>query len=141
MSQQSSRRSFIAGVAGTSVVASGCSKDPTEVIKAAPTPVVQHTKIGLRGYQIVAAKAGEKLIKFPHPVVRVLAVALVITAVASELVIEYLDDELQSRQIREALSEEQRMEVERQRSVTFVTANGQEEKVPLGDNRYDRSPK
>lgn len=141
MTQQPSRRTFIAGIAGLSAAASGCGKSPTDVVKDATESEIQYTKIGLRGYQIVAAKVGEKLIKFPHPAIRVLVVALLITAVASGLVIEYLDDELLRRQIREALSDEQRMQIERHRAVTFVTENGQEENVPLGENCYSESSK
>lgn len=125
---------LIAG--GMALFTIGCgNKSPT--VATAPTPAIQGSKIALRGYQIVAVKAGEKLIQLPHPALRILAVALIISAVGSEILIVYLDDELRRREIREAISEEQRIFLEEQRAVTFLTENGQEESIPLRDNVYE----
>ncbi len=141
MQQIASRRRFIVAMAGTSLAANGCGESPTEVVKTAPTPVVQGTKIALRGYQIVAMYVGEKLVRLPHTAVRVLGVCLVISSFGAELVVDYLDDELQQRQFREVLTEEQKITIEGKRSVKLVLENGQQESVPLGDNQYSKSQK
>ncbi len=120
---------------GLALLTAGCGEAVPDVEKVS-TPTIQGSKIALRGYQIVAAKVGDRLIRLPHPGVRILAVVLIISAIATELVIEYLDDELQRREVREAITEEEKILIEGRRSVVFITEKGQEKKVSLGDNRY-----
>jgi hypothetical protein len=55
----------------------------------------------------------------------------------SQLAIEYLDDELKRRKIRQELSEEERASIEARLAVVFTTENGLEEQVQLGPNRYE----
>ena len=137
MPHQTTRRNFVLlTAASTSALAAGCGKEVTDAVGTATTETVQNSKLALRGYQIVAYKLGETLIHTPHPVTRIIGVFIAFSATAAELVIEYLDDELERRHIRETLSEQQRILVEQHRSVTFLTENGAEEHVALGDNQY-----
>lgn len=121
---------------------SGCSGDPvgtavTDAVEEVPTDALERVHVGLRGFQLVAFMVGKRVVRLPHPAVRILGVALVSTALVSLLAIEYLDDELKRRQIREELSEEERSSIEAQLAVVFKTENGLDEQVQLGPNRYE----
>ena len=120
----------------------GCSGDPvtnavTDVVEGVPTETLESVHVGLRGFQLVAFMVGKRVVRLPHPAVRILGVALVSTALVSLLAIEYLDDELRRRQIREELSEDERSSIEAQLAVVFTTENGLDEQVHLGPNRYE----
>ena len=141
MRKYASRRRFFVGIAGATIVVSGCDKSPSEIVETSPKIVVQGTKLALRGYQIVAMYVGEKLVRLPHLAVRIVGVFLVTTSLGTELVVDYLDDELQKREIRESITEQQKISIEERRSVKFILDNGQEESVRLGDNQYAATPK
>ena len=120
----------------------GCNRNPvstavTDAVQEIPTETLESVHVGLRGFQLVAFIVGKRVVRLPHPAVRILGVALVSTALVSLLAIEYLDDELKRRQIREDLSEEERSSIEAQLAVVFTTENGLDEQVQLGPNRYE----
>lgn len=120
----------------------GCSGDPvstavTEAVEDIPTETLESVHVGLRGFQLVTLMVGKRVVRLPHPAVRILGVALVSMALLSLLAIEYLDDELKRRQIREELSEGERSSIEAQLAVVFTTENGLDEQVQLGPNRYE----
>lgn len=123
----------------------GCSGDPVSTASSAVADAVEDVstqrlesiQVSLRGFQLVAFLIGKRVVRLPHPAVRILGVALVSTALVSQLAIEYLDDELKRRQIREELSEAERASIEARLAVVFTTENGLEENVQLGPNRYE----
>lgn len=120
----------------------GCNRNPvstavTDAVQEIPTETLESVHVGLRGFQLVAFIVGKRVVRLPHPAVRILGVALVSTALVSLLAIEYLDDELKRRQIREELSEQERSSIEAQLAVVFTTENGLDEQVHLGPNRYE----
>lgn len=120
----------------------GCNGDPVSTavsgaVEEVPTETLESVHVGLRGFQLVAFLVGKRVVRLPHPAVRILGVALVSTALVSLVAIEYLDDELKRRQIREELSEDERSSIEAQLAVVFTTENGLDEQVQLGPNRYE----
>ena len=120
----------------------GCSGDPvstavTGAVEDIPTETLESVHVGLRGFQLVALMVGKRVVRLPHPAVRILGVALVSTALVSLLAIEYLDDELKRRQVREELTEDERSSIEAQLAVVFTTENGLDEQVQLEPNRYE----
>jgi hypothetical protein len=139
------RREALVLLAGTAFCAPGCSGDPVETASSAvadaveevSTETIQSVQVSLRGFQLVAFMVGKRVVRLPHPAVRILGIALVSTALVSQLAIEYLDDELKRREIREELSEEERASIEARLAVVFTTENGLEEQVQLGPNRYE----
>ena len=108
-----------------------------DAVEEVPTETIQSVQVSLRGFQLVAFMVGKRVVRLPHPAVRILGIVLVSTALVSQLAIEYLDDELKRREIREELSEEERASIEAQLAVVFTTENGLEEQVQLGPNRYE----
>ena len=71
------------------------------------------------------------------PAVRILGVALLTSGLVTFLVIEYLDEELRRRSVREALEDQERTAIESQLAVEFITENGFKESVALGPNQYE----
>lgn len=122
----------VSGCGGNSV-----STAVTDAVEKVPTETLESVHVGLRGFQLVAFIVGKRVVRLPHPAVRILGVALVSTALVSLLAIEYLDDELKRRQIREELSEQERSSIEAKLAVVFKTENGLDEQVQLGPNRYE----
>ena len=135
-----SRRHLVASGGVLLSVLAGCGQTPQttvqEALEDASTETLKDTRLALRGFQIVALRVGERLIRLPHPAVRVLGAVLVFTAAGAELVVEYLDVELQKRELRETLAEEVRMAAERRQSITAVTEAGEEETITLQPNQY-----
>ena len=139
------RREALVLLAGTAFCAPGCSGDPVgtassavaDAVEEVPTETIQSVQVSLRGFQLVAFLVGKRVVRLPHPAVRILGIALVSTALVSQLAIEYLDDELKRREILEELSEEERASIEARLAVVFTTENGLEEQVQLGPNRYE----
>ncbi|MEW4531057.1 hypothetical protein [Maioricimonas sp. JC845] len=105
-------------------------------MQTASTEKITNYRIALHGFQIVAFRLGEQLVKLPNPAVRILGVVLWFSATGVTLVVDFLDTELQDRQIREAVEEAVRIEIEDQRAVTFITESGRTESVPLKENQY-----
>jgi hypothetical protein len=135
------RRRVLTRFATLSVFAAGCggsNSGSTGPIASAPTSTLSATKVALHGYAIVAAKVGERLVRLPHPGLRILGVFLVFSAAGAELVIVYIDDELMERRIEEKLSEKEQITIESGRSVVFQTENGKEETVIIGANQYTK---
>ncbi|MAI35629.1 MAG: hypothetical protein L7W43_11875 [Rubripirellula sp.] len=135
------RREALVVLAGVLCVP-GCSDNPvsnavTDAVEEIPTETIESLHVGLRGFQLVAFLVGKRVVRLPHPAIRILGVALVSTALVSLLAIEYLDDELKRRQIREELSEQERASIEALLAVVFTTENGLDEQVQLGPNRYE----
>ena len=136
------RRELLAALTTGVLCVPGCSGDSvttavTDAVEEIPTETLENAHVGLRGFQLVAFMVGKRVVRLPHPAIRILGVALVSTALVSLLAIEYLDDELKRRQIREELSEEERSSLEAQLAAVFMTENGLEERVQLGPNRYE----
>jgi len=120
----------------------GCTGDPvstavSDAVEEVPTETLESVHVGLRGFQLVAFMVGKRVVRLPHPAVRILGVALVSTALVSLVAIEYLDDELKRRQVREELTEDERSSIEAQLAVVFTTENGLDEQVQLEPNRYE----
>lgn len=136
------RREAILWMTGGAAAIAGCtpsdvSETVSQTVAEASTESLESTRIGLRGFQIVAFTVGKRVVQLPHPAVRILGIALVSTATVAFLAIEYLDDELSKRRIREELSQQERASIESALSVTFTTENGFEEQVALGPNQYE----
>ena len=60
----------------------GCSGDRvtdavTDVVEEVPTETLESVHVGLRGFQLVAFMVGKRVVRLPHPAVRILGVALV----------------------------------------------------------------
>jgi hypothetical protein len=120
----------------------GCDGDPvarvvTDAVEDVPTDTLENVQVSLRGFQLVAFLVGKRVVRLPHPAVRILGIAIVSTALVSQIAIEYLDDELKRRRFREELSEEERAAIEAELAVTFTTENGLDEQVQLGPNQYE----
>jgi hypothetical protein len=133
-----SRRTWLllAGVASIPTV--GCStSDVQEVVEDLDTETLEDAAVALRGYALVSCLVGPRVFSLPAPGVRVLAVFLVASGIATKLVIEYLDVELRKRHVAEALSEEEVKAIESDLAVTFNLDNGETESVPLGPNQYE----
>ncbi len=145
MSKMSIRRREALVVLTGMLCVPGCSGDSvstavSDAVEDVPTETLKSVHVGLRGFQLVAFMVGKRVVRLPHPAVRILGVALVSTALVSLLAIEYLDDELKRRQIREELSEDERSSIEAQLAVVFTTENGLDEQVQLEPNRYELEP-
>ncbi|MGB0596873.1 MAG: hypothetical protein ACPGLY_09290 [Rubripirellula sp.] len=120
------------------VVATGCSRDEvSEATEEMPTAVLQNTRIGLRGFQLVSMTVGQRIIFLPTPGVRVLGVALLVSGLVTFLVVEYLDVELKRRMVKEELSDTERIAAESSLGIEFQTDNGLKEFVALGPNQYE----
>lgn len=136
-----SRRRVLLAVAAPTVtlpLVSGCGSDTVkETIAEADTQTLEQSKVALRGFAIVTYIVGARVVTLPTPGVRILGVALVITSIATKLAIEYLDVELKKRYVAEELSEEEARAIESDLHVVFQLENGDSEKVPLGENRYE----
>jgi hypothetical protein len=116
----------------------GCStSDVQEVVQDIDTDTLEDAAVVLRGYALVSCIVGPRVFSLPVPGVRVLAVFLVTSGIATKLVIEYLDVELRKRHVAEALSEEEVKAIESDLAVTFNLDNGGKESVPLGPNQYE----
>ncbi|MGI9470358.1 MAG: hypothetical protein ACR2NZ_02420 [Rubripirellula sp.] len=136
------RREAMFLMAGGTVAIAGCgtssvSETVSQTVAEASTESLQNTRIGLRGFQIVAFTVGKRVVQLPHPAIRILGIALVSTATVTFLAIEYLDEELSKRRIREELTQQERSEIESGLAVAFKTENGFEETVALGPNQYE----
>ena len=145
MSKMSIRRREALVVLTGMLCVPGCSGDSVSTavsgaVEDVPTETLKSVHVGLRGFQLVAFMVGKRVVRLPHPAVRILGVALVSTALVSLLAIEYLDDELKRRQIREELSDQERSSIESQLAVVFTTENGLDEQVQLEPNRYESGP-
>jgi len=134
------RRQALMVMMSAPVVVSGCSRDEiAEATSEVPTDVLENTRIGLRGFQIIAFTVGQRIVYLPHPAVRILGVALLVSGAATFLVVEYLDVELKRRNYREGLSDEERIALESELAVEFQTENGLTETVALGPNQYEEA--
>ncbi|MEM8671422.1 MAG: hypothetical protein AAGG48_28135 [Planctomycetota bacterium] len=132
------RRQALMAMIATPVLATGCSRQEiSEATEDISTDALQSTRVGLRGFQIVSLMVGQRIIFLPAPGVRVLGVALLVSGLATLLVVEYLDVELKRRTIREELSDDERIGVESSLAVEFQTDNGLTESVALGPNQYE----
>jgi hypothetical protein len=132
------RRHALLLIMASPIAASGCSRQEiAEATSDVPTEVLTNTRIGLRGFQIVAFTVGQRMVFLPLPAVRILGVALLVSGVATFLVVEYLDVELKRRIVREELSDKERIAIESNLAVEFQTDNGLTESVALGPNRYE----
>ena len=142
------RRELLMMLAGTGCLVSGCNGDPIEMaservsdaVEELPTDTIERVQVSLRGFQLIAFMVGKRVVRLPHPAVRILGVAIVSSALISQLAIEYLDDELVRRETREQLTGDERSRIESQLAVVFKTQNGLEESVALGPTRYESDP-
>ena len=130
--------------AAGSGLAVGCGTDGLgqkldQRIAETPTDTLEHTRLALRGFQIVAFAVGKRIVHLPHPAVRVLGVTLLTSGAITFLVVEYLDVELRRRSHQEELDDGGRSLLESAMAVKFLTDNGLEETVMLGPNRYEPS--
>lgn len=132
------RRQAILAIAATSIAAGGCERQKIDqTIAETSTETLENTRVGLRGFQIIAFTVGRRIVYLPHPAVRILGVALVTSGVVTFLLIEYLDVELKRRSMREALAQREIALIESQVAVNFTTENGLTESVALGPNQYE----
>ena len=132
------RRQAIIAIAASAAAAGGCSSSIVdETVAETSTPTLENTRVGLRGFQIVAFTVGKRLVQLPPPAVRILGVALLTSGLATFLVIEYLDIELKKRSLRELLVTEELTAIESDLAVVFTTENGLTESVALGPNQYE----
>ena len=113
----------------------------SDAVEELPTDTIERVQVSLRGFQLIAFMVGKRVVRLPHPAVRILGVAIVSSALISQLAIEYLDDELVRRETREQLTGDERSRIESQLAVVFKTLNGLEESVALGPNRYESDPR
>ncbi|QDT10333.1 hypothetical protein [Planctomycetes bacterium K23_9] len=141
MSKNLSRRHLMLLLGATAIPATGCStEDVQNAVDELDTETLETASVALRGYAIVSCLVGQRVVTLPAPGVRVLAVFLIVSGVASKLVIEYLDVELRKRHVTETLSEEESKTIESDLLVTFQLESGETETVQLGPNQYDKPP-
>ena len=133
------RRNLLLTAAAVSIPAAvGCSKDSVhETIDSIDTETIESASVALKGFAIVSCMVGPRIVALPAPGVRVLAVCLVVSGIATKLAIEYLDVELKRRYITEALEEAEAKQIEQDLAVTFSLENGDKETVVLGANKYE----
>lgn len=132
------RRQALLVMISAPAIASGCSREEiSEATSEVSDEVLENTRVGLRGFQIIAFSVGQRVVLLPPPAVRILGVALLVSGVATLLVVEYLDVELKRRMVREELSDQERIAIESDLAVEFQTENGLTETVALGPNRYE----
>ena len=138
---QISRRNLLLTAGALAVPATvGCApEDVQKTVENLETETLENAAMALKGYVIVSFMIGPKVVTLPAPGVRVLAVFLVVSGLASKLAIEYLDVELRKRYVEEAVTEEQMKSIEADLAVNFQLKNGDVESVPLGPNQYDES--
>lgn len=105
-------------------------------VEEAATEDLVNYKVALRGYAIVSMAIASRVILLPYPGVRILSVAVVVTAVTASLVVEYIDDELIRREIQETLTDAERAKIESQGYVAFRTESGVEERTFLAKKQY-----
>lgn len=140
MSENLSRRQLMLLLGVAAVPAIGCSSEEVQdVVDEIDTETLETASVALRGYAIVSCLVGPRIVSLPAPGVRVLAVFLVVSSVATKLVIEYLDVELRKRHVTEAINEKESKAIESELSVTFQLENGDTESVPLGANQYEQA--
>lgn len=138
------RRRFLLFSGLSAAALSGCSKDnplPSvatvdEAIANADTDELKHTKLALRGYELVSYTLGSRLLFLPYPGMRILSVVVIASGIVAKLAIEYIDDELIRRQVEEELTGEVRAQLEANGYVEFKTASGITEKVYLAPAEY-----
>ena len=136
----SRRHLLLASAAASLPVAAGCSgEDVQEKIDSLDTDTIESATVALKGLALVSCLAGPRIVMLPVPGVRIIAVCLVVSSVATKLAIEYLDVELRKRYIAEAVSEEEAKAIEGELAVTFTMQNGETEKVVLGPNQYEEA--
>jgi len=138
MSDNFSRRQLMLLLGASTIPAIGCSSDDVqEVVDQIDTETLETATVALHGYALVSCLVGPRIVSLPAPGVRVLAVFLVVSSVATKLVIEYLDVELRKRRLTELLREEETKAIESELAVLFTTESGESESVLLGANQYD----
>lgn len=140
------RRNFLLCVAAGIPVAAGCntseisdtvSATVEDVTEDIDTETLEEGMVALRGFEIVAWEIGKRVIWLPVPAVRIIGVSLIVSAGAAKLAITYLDIELNRREVKESLMDEELVELESGQAVKFQLHNGYSEEVPLGPNRYE----
>ncbi|NND99579.1 MAG: hypothetical protein HKN47_19865 [Pirellulaceae bacterium] len=136
---QINRRNLLLSAAALSLPATvGCSGNQVqETLDGIDTDTMESAAVALKGYALVSCLIGPRVFALPAPGVRVLAVFLVVSGVATKLAIEYLDVELRKRYVAEALTDEEIKVIETDLAVTFQLENGNTEKTLLGPNQYD----
>ena len=92
------------------------SERVSDAVEELPTDTIERVQVSLRGFQLIAFMVGKRVVRLPHPAVRILGVAIVSSALISQLAIEYLDDELVRRETREQLTGDERARIESQGS-------------------------
>ncbi|MGB7346152.1 MAG: hypothetical protein WBD20_18180 [Pirellulaceae bacterium] len=138
MNYNLSRRHLMFLLGTAAIPAAGCSSEQIqETVDQIDTETLETATVALRGYALISCVIGPRVLALPAPGVRVLAVFLVVSSVATKLVIEYLDVELRKRHVTEALSEAESKAIEADIAVTFNLENGEKETVSLGPNQYD----
>lgn len=131
------RRGLLIAAAAALPAVSGCSTNTVhETVADMDTDTLENAALAMRGFAILSVAIGPRLIPLPAPGVRVLAVFLIVSGVATKLAIEYLDVELRQRHFAEALSEEEAKAIETDLAVKFHLENGNTEQVQLGANQY-----
>lgn len=132
------RRQALVALIATPIAVAGCRQNDFEQIAdELSTDTLQNARVGLRGFQLVSFMVGQRIILLPAPGVRILGAALLVSGIATFLVVEYLDIELKRRTIREELSDDERMGLESSLALELQTENGLTEKVALGANQYE----
>ena len=90
----------------------------------------------MKGFALVSFAVGPRIVSLPAPGVRVVAVFLIVSGVATKIAVQYLDVQLRKRYVEEALTEEETRAIESDLAVKFQTENGDTETVQLGANQY-----
>ena len=90
------RRELLMMLAGTGCLVSGCNGDPIEMaservsdaVEELPTDTIERVQVSLRGFQLIAFMVGKRVVRLPYPAVRILGIAIVSSALISQLAIE-----------------------------------------------------
>ena len=139
------RRRFLLLAGGSLAITSGCGNRgevPDAIgmiddkIASADTDELRHTRLALRGYELVSYTLGSRVLFLPYPGMRILSVAIIASGIVAKLAIEYIDEELIRRHIEEELSPDDRAKVESDGYVAFTTQSGVTEKAFLAPTQY-----
>lgn len=140
------RRLFFASAAGFALV--GCDKKTGSGQDDGQTELLD----GITDEQVIAAKGtaratqwfvrivvGGGLILLPEPSTKIVLVSLAVGA-AVELVVAYLDAELDERRFRYQLTEHEHLEISNNGYVEFETEDKQRVRHSLGEPEYSEQP-
>ena len=116
--------------------AQAANQKAEELVDATETEDLKSYKLALRGYEIVSMVVAGRLILLPYPGMRILSVVIMASSATAKLAVQYIDDELIQRAVEEAISDQERTQLESDNFVAFKTESGLTETMYLSPTVY-----